>query len=153
VEGRSFTREDVERDTRRLSELSPNREKGPDGTPRDKFLQDILITRAYARLVFGDNTPLLGKLLEDGDGDQYRIIGVVDPFYNPYGWPIHDYAIFWRLCATSGGLLPRETDQACARRPKEHRSHAPRLEQRQERELRPLVEIRTTSRTSARSRS
>jgi putative ABC transport system permease protein len=106
VEGRSFTHEDVERDTRRIAELSPNREKSPDGTPRDKFLQDILITRAYGRLVFGESTALLGKLLEDTDGDQYRIIGVVDPFYNPYGWPIHDYAVFYAVYSRSfdGGV-------------------------------------------------
>jgi putative ABC transport system permease protein len=85
AEGRNFTREDVDRDSRRLRALGENpRERNPDGTPRDKFLQDILVTRAYARLV-----------LEDSDGDQYRIIGVVDAFYNPYAWAIHDYSIFY----------------------------------------------------------
>src|SRR5262249_38188647 len=77
------------------------RGRGPDGMVREKFLQDILITRAYARLVLGENTPALGKLLEDSDGDQYRIIVVVDPFYNPYGWPIHDYGVFYSLYSDS----------------------------------------------------
>src|SRR5262245_36773021 len=107
VEGRNFTHEDVERDTRRVRALSDvNREKGPDGTPREKFLQDILITRAYARLVFGESPSYLGKLLEDSDGDQYRIVGVVDPFYNPYGWPIHDYGVFYAVYSSSfeGGV-------------------------------------------------
>src|SRR5262249_27853284 len=88
VEGRNFTREDVERDSARLRALSEaRRPTAPDGTPLEKFLQDILVTRAYARLIFGEQASYLGKLLEDTDGDQYRIIGVVDPFYNPYGWP------------------------------------------------------------------
>lgn len=107
VEGRNFTREDVERDTQRLRALSDTkRERDADGLVREKFLQDILITRAYARLVFGENTPVLGKLLEDSDGDQYRIIGVVDPFYNPYGWPIHDYGVFYAVYSDSfeGGV-------------------------------------------------
>lgn len=102
VEGRGFTHEDVERDTRRLRELlKMQRATGPDGLPREKFLQDVLITRAYARLLFGESTPVLGKLLEDSDGDQYRIIGVVDPFYNPYGWPIHEYAVFYAVYSRS----------------------------------------------------
>ena len=23
------------------------------------------------------------------------VVGVIDPFYNPYGWPIHEYAVFY----------------------------------------------------------
>ena len=102
VEGRNFTHEDVDRDTQRVRALADvNREKGPDGNPREKFLQDVLITRAYARLLFGESPSYLGKLLEDTEGDQYRIIGVVDPFYNPYGWPIHDYAVFYAVYSRS----------------------------------------------------
>ena len=96
LEGRSFTKEEVERDTLRMRALfNAQRAAGPDGTPREKFQQDIVLTKAYATLLFGD-TPALGKLLEDSDGDLYRIIGVIDPFYNPYGWPIHNYAVCCR---------------------------------------------------------
>jgi putative ABC transport system permease protein len=95
AEGRNFTREEVERDTVRLRELTRNRrEMGPDGLPRDKFLQEVIITRAYGRLAFGEG-PLLGKQLEDSDGDLYRVVGVINDFYNPYGWPIHEYAVFY----------------------------------------------------------
>jgi putative ABC transport system permease protein len=95
VEGRNLTREDVERDTARLRELfATQREMGPDGKPKSKFTQEVVITQAYAKLVFGEGS-VLGKMLEDSDGDLYRIIGVVDQFYNPYGWPIHEYAVFY----------------------------------------------------------
>jgi putative ABC transport system permease protein len=96
TEGRSFTREEAERDTLRLRALlASQREVGPDGLPRDKFLQDVVMSRAYGKLVFGEKEPLLGKLLEDSDGDQYRVIGVIDSFFNPYGWPIHEYVVFF----------------------------------------------------------
>lgn len=118
VEGHTFTHEDVLRDGRRLRALSNvQREAGPDGTPREKIVQDILITRAYARLMFGEGS-VLGKMLEDGDGDGYRIIGVIDPFYNPYGWPIHEYAVLYAIAARSfdGGasFLVRTEPGRCA---------------------------------------
>jgi putative ABC transport system permease protein len=95
VAGRAFTADDVERDTRRLRALfESRREAGPDGRPREKFLQDVVITQAYGRLCFGEGS-YLGKMLEDSDGDRYRVIGVIDGFYNPYGWPIHEYAVFY----------------------------------------------------------
>jgi putative ABC transport system permease protein len=96
AEGRTFTREEAERDTQRLRALlASQREMGADGLPRDKFLQDVVISRAYGKLVFGEKEPLLGKLLEDSDGDQYHVIGVIDSFFNPYGWPIHEYVVFY----------------------------------------------------------
>jgi putative ABC transport system permease protein len=95
AEGRNFTHDEVERDSLRLRELNKNkRETGPDGLPREKFEQDVVITRAYGKLAFGDK-PLLGQQLEDSDGDLYRVVGVVGEFYNPYGWPIHEYAVFY----------------------------------------------------------
>jgi putative ABC transport system permease protein len=96
TEGRYFTREDVERDNLRLRALgNARREPGPDGLPREKFVQETVISRAYGKLVFGDQAPLLGKQLEDTDGDLYTVIGVIDDFYNPYGWPIHEYVVFY----------------------------------------------------------
>jgi putative ABC transport system permease protein len=96
TEGRNFTGEDVERDTLRLRTLGKTqRDLGPDGLPREKFLQEAIISRAYGKLLFGEGVPLLGKQLEDSDGDLYRIIGVIDRFYNPYGWPIHEYVVFY----------------------------------------------------------
>jgi putative ABC transport system permease protein len=95
VAGRSLPREQVDEDTRQLRGLlAGHRELGADGTPREKFTQEVLVSQAYARLVFGEDQAL-GQLLEDSDGDLYRIVGIFDPFYNPYGWPIHEYAVLY----------------------------------------------------------
>jgi putative ABC transport system permease protein len=95
IAGRNFTHPEIDTETVRLSDLGKKkRDRTPDGRVTDAYLQDVLITRAYAELAFKDPTPL-GKELEDNDGDRYRVIGVIDRFYNPYGWPIHEYAIFY----------------------------------------------------------
>jgi putative ABC transport system permease protein len=95
TEGAGFTAEHTDGDTMRLRDLFKNqRAVGEDGLPRDKFLQEVVVSRAYAKLAFGDGSPL-GKLLEDSDGDMYRVTGVIDDFYNPYGWPIHEYVVFF----------------------------------------------------------
>jgi putative ABC transport system permease protein len=96
VEGRMFTREDVDRDTARVKQLfAADRVRGPDGQPIDKFLQEVVITRAWAEKLWGPQVSYLGKMLEDSDTDQYRVIGVIDPFFNPYGWPIEEFAVFY----------------------------------------------------------
>ncbi|HEU4535694.1 MAG TPA: FtsX-like permease family protein, partial [Polyangiaceae bacterium] len=96
VEGREFTPAEVERDTERLRALeTAQRERDAGGKVRERFLQNAVVTRAFAELAFGPAPSYLGKLLEDSDGDHYQIIGVVDRFYNPYGWPIHENAIFY----------------------------------------------------------
>ena len=57
AEGRNFTREEAERDTLRLRALPQHeREVGADGLPREKFLQDVVISRAYGKLAFGDRS-------------------------------------------------------------------------------------------------
>jgi putative ABC transport system permease protein len=95
VEGVGFTREHVEDDARRVRQLfAGSREMGADGTPKEKFLQEVLVSQAFARLAFGEGKAL-GQLLEDSDGDLYRVVGIFDPFYNPYGWPIHEYAVLY----------------------------------------------------------
>jgi putative ABC transport system permease protein len=94
--GREFSAADVERDTERLRALFASaRERDAEGKARERFLQEVVVTRAYAKLAFGEAPSYLGKLLEDSDGDRYQIVGVLDRFYNPYGWPIHEYAIFF----------------------------------------------------------
>jgi putative ABC transport system permease protein len=55
----------------------------------------VIVTKAMSDLLFpgGD---AIGKQLRDPDDTQtYNVVGVVDKFYNPYGWPIHEYAIFY----------------------------------------------------------
>jgi putative ABC transport system permease protein len=101
VQGRGFDHEQVAADNQRLTRLFANaRELGADGTPREKYMQEVLVSQAFAHLVFGDGAAL-GQSLEDADGDLYRIVGVVDPFYNPYGWPIFEYAVFFANWNTS----------------------------------------------------
>lgn len=101
TEGRGFAREQVDADTLRLRQLfNAQRPLGADGRFSEKFLQEIVISRAFAKLAFGDGSPL-GKMMEDSDGDLYRVVGVVDQFYNPYGWPIHEYVVFFANRARS----------------------------------------------------
>jgi putative ABC transport system permease protein len=100
-EGHGFTAEDVRRDTLRLREVGKTkRERGSDGKPLQKFQQDVVVSRAFAKLAFGDGSPL-GKTLEDSDGDLYRVVGVIDHFFNPYGWPIHEYVAFFPSSSSS----------------------------------------------------
>jgi hypothetical protein len=95
-EGRAFTREDAERDTLRLRALNnAQRETGRTACPARSSCRTWVVSRAYGKLLFGDKGPLLGKQMEDSDGDLYRIVGVIDSFYNPYGWPIHEYVVFF----------------------------------------------------------
>jgi putative ABC transport system permease protein len=118
-EGRGFTRDHVDTDMLRLRKLfAEQRPVGTDGRPTEKFLQEVVVSRAFARLAFGEGPPL-GKMLEDTDGDQYRVVGVVEEFYNPYGWPIHEYVVFFANRARSyqggaGFLLRTEPGQAAA---------------------------------------
>jgi putative ABC transport system permease protein len=50
----------------------------------------VIVSRKLAELLF--KTPhVVGKQIDDGQA-VYTIVGVLDPFYNPYGWPIHEYA-------------------------------------------------------------
>lgn len=102
VEGRAFTHEDVERDYRRLTDLfKTERPKGPDGHPKDKFLQEVVISRAWGEKVFGPAPSYVGKMLEDSDTDQYQVVGVIDEFFNPYPWPINEYVVFFATYGTS----------------------------------------------------
>ncbi|HKA37870.1 MAG TPA: FtsX-like permease family protein [Thermoanaerobaculia bacterium] len=95
IEGRNFTREEAESETLRMRQIfAKARPVGADGTPAEKTSQDIIISKAFGQLLFPDGKAL-GKRLEDTDGDQYTIVGVIDRFYNPYGWPIHEYVMFF----------------------------------------------------------
>lgn len=121
VEGRNFTRAETDAETIRLrNALAANRPVGPDGRPMDKLSQDIIISRAFAKLLFADGKAL-GQRLEDSDGDQYVVVGIIDRFYNPYGWPIHEFVMFFpgRAHSFQGApyLVRVEPGQAAALRP------------------------------------
>ena len=95
IEGRNFTRDEVDAEVLRLRKLfNTERPRDSRGQPLEKISQDIIISKAFAKLLFPDGKAL-GRRLEDNDGDQYQIVGVIDRFYNPYGWPIHEYVIFY----------------------------------------------------------
>src|SRR5918999_1243808 len=62
-------------------------------TPQDTTAS-VVITQALAELIFPGGKAL-GRQLQDPDETQtYTVVGVIDRFYNPYGWPIHEYAVF-----------------------------------------------------------
>jgi putative ABC transport system permease protein len=101
IEGRNFTREETESETLRMRQIfAKARPSGADGMPIEKTSQDIIISKAFAQLLFPDGKAL-GKRTEDTDGDQYTIVGVIDRFYNPYGWPIHEYVMFFPMSSRS----------------------------------------------------
>jgi putative ABC transport system permease protein len=95
VAGRTFTPEDVRRDTAGLRELdSKKRERNPDGTAKDTYVLEVVVSQDFAELVFASE-PAIGKMLEDMDGDRYRIVGVVKPIYNPYAWNLGKNVTFY----------------------------------------------------------
>ncbi|HEY8182058.1 MAG TPA: FtsX-like permease family protein [Thermoanaerobaculia bacterium] len=52
----------------------------------------VIVSKKLAELLF--KTPhVIGRQIDDGQA-VYTIVGVLDPFYNPYGWPIHEYVFF-----------------------------------------------------------
>jgi putative ABC transport system permease protein len=61
----------------------------------------VIISRALEKLAFKGQSAV-GRQLVEGNST-YTVVGVFDPFYNPYGWPIHEYAIFYAGVASFGG--------------------------------------------------
>jgi putative ABC transport system permease protein len=93
-EGRSFTRDDVERETQLSRGLQAAQRKGGSHAKRSEpHVVDVIISRALAQRVFEEG-PYLGKVLEDDSGRHCRVIGVLGRFYNPHIWPIHELAMF-----------------------------------------------------------
>jgi putative ABC transport system permease protein len=94
VTGKGFSAADVQRGSAGLRRLRAEiRARNPDGTAKTPFLQEVVISEAFARLAFGAE-PAIGKMLEDRDGDQFRVIGVVGRYYTPYAWNIGSYVMF-----------------------------------------------------------
>jgi putative ABC transport system permease protein len=54
----------------------------------------VLISRALEKLAFKGQSAV-GRQFTASDGGVYTVAGVFDPFYNPYGWPIHEYCMFF----------------------------------------------------------
>jgi putative ABC transport system permease protein len=54
----------------------------------------VLITRDLERLLFKDKSAV-GRQIVEMDNSIDNVVGVMDPFYSPYGWPIHTYGLFY----------------------------------------------------------
>jgi putative ABC transport system permease protein len=81
LEGRNFTQEEY--DTYSADDL-------PEDT-----ITPAVISRKLADLIYPEGGAL-GKVINDPDDDpSYRVIGIFGDFYNPYGWPIGDYAVIY----------------------------------------------------------
>lgn len=80
-EGRWFTHDEVEQ-AKGVLYSDETRARLPNGKAREPGAHMVVITRALGQRLFGDG-PLLGKRIEDQDGDVGTIIGVVRDFYNP----------------------------------------------------------------------
>ncbi|MFN7965035.1 MAG: FtsX-like permease family protein [Acidobacteriota bacterium] len=96
IAGKWFSREEVEQDIERISRMmSASRPTNENGRVLEPLNQDIVISKRLAQDAFGVDAPL-GKLLEDESGDTYRVVGVIDSFFNPYIWPeINERVVFY----------------------------------------------------------
>ena len=95
VEGRGFTREEVLRNTEQLRKINAtDRERDAAGLVTTTVTVPAIVSRAWAQLMFPEGSPL-GKTFEDGDGDRWQVVGVIDTFYNPYAWKIGEYVTFY----------------------------------------------------------
>jgi putative ABC transport system permease protein len=62
----------------------------------------VIISRALEQLVFKGQSAV-GRQFVEPDNSVDTIVGVFDPFYNPYGWPIHEYTYFAAGVVSRGG--------------------------------------------------
>jgi putative ABC transport system permease protein len=74
VSGRDFRQSDVDDD--------------PNSTT-----STVMISRDLEKLVFKGKSAIGRQFIENAGVD--NIVGVFDPFYNPYGWPIHEYCVIY----------------------------------------------------------
>ncbi|HEX7679519.1 MAG TPA: FtsX-like permease family protein [Thermoanaerobaculia bacterium] len=72
----------------------PLRDTDLDDDPNSKAPGMAVISRDLERLVFKGKSAVGRQLIETGD-TVVNVVGVFDPFYNPYGWPIHEYAVMY----------------------------------------------------------
>jgi putative ABC transport system permease protein len=72
----------------------PLRDSDLDDDPNSKAPSTAIISRDLERLVFKGKSAVGKQLIETGD-TVVNVVGTFDPFYNPYGWPIHEYAILY----------------------------------------------------------
>jgi putative ABC transport system permease protein len=78
----------------RLVSGRPLRDSDLDDDPNSKAPSTAIISRDLERLMFKGKSAVGKQLIETGD-TVVNVVGTFDPFYNPYGWPIHEYAVFY----------------------------------------------------------
>jgi putative ABC transport system permease protein len=62
----------------------------------------VMISRALEKLLF-KNQSAVGRQLIETDKSIDTVVGVFDPFYNPYGWPIHEYCVVYAAYVSFNG--------------------------------------------------
>jgi putative ABC transport system permease protein len=72
----------------------PLRDTDLDDDPNSKAPSTAVISRDLEKLMFKGQSAVGKQLIETGD-TVVNVVGVFDPFYNPYGWPIHEYAVMY----------------------------------------------------------
>lgn len=70
------------------------READIDDDPNSKAPSTAVISKELEKLLFKGQSAVGKQLIETGD-TVVNVVGTFDPFYNPYGWPIHEYAILY----------------------------------------------------------
>jgi putative ABC transport system permease protein len=72
----------------------PLRDSDLDDDPNSKAPSTAIISKDLEKLVFKGQSAVGKQLIETGD-TVVSVVGTFDPFYNPYGWPIHEYAVMY----------------------------------------------------------
>ena len=81
------------------------RETDIDDDPNSKAPATAVISRDLEKLVFKGQSAVGKQLIQSGDDGVVNVVGVFDPFYNPYGWPIHEYAVMYAGHVSRRGAL------------------------------------------------
>jgi len=80
------------------------READIDDDPNSKAPSTAVISKDLEKLLFKGESAV-GKQLADSDTSVVNVVGTFDPFYNPYGWPIHEYAVMYAGHVSRRGAL------------------------------------------------
>ncbi len=75
-----------------------------DDDPNSKAPATVIISRDLEKLMFNGKSAVGRQLLDSGNSIS-NIVGVFDPFYNPYGWPIHEYAVMFAGHVSRSGAM------------------------------------------------
>jgi putative ABC transport system permease protein len=80
------------------------RETDIDDDPNSKH-NTVIISRDMERLLFGSRSAVGQQMIEGDGATTDTIVGVFDPFYNPYGFPIEKYGVFYCGHVSYGGAV------------------------------------------------